>query len=175
MYDGVAGINNLNDVLREYFNPQTNYKKTISIGRTTYRVGDKILQLKNQPDDDVYNGDIGILEDIISDEDKLHTQIIVNFDGNLVKYSSSNFSNLSHAYCISVHKSQGSEYRLVIMPILKEYSIMLKRKLIYTGISRAKEALVLLGSIDAFKYGIQKIEHNKRKTSLKERIKELIL
>lgn len=174
MYDGVAGINNLNDILREYFNPQTNYKKTISIGRTTYRVGDKILQLKNQPDDDVYNGDIGILEDIISDEDKQHAQIVVNFDGNLVKYSSSNFSNLSHAYCISVHKSQGSEYRLVIMPILKEYSIMLKRKLIYTGISRAKEALVLLGSIDAFEYGIQKMEHNKRKTSLKERIKELI-
>lgn len=168
MYDGVAGINNLNDTLREFFNPRDVFKKEIAIGRTTYREGDKILQLKNQPDDDVYNGDIGTLVEILDESGS--EKLIIDFDGNYVTYSSEYFNNITHAYCISVHKSQGSEYKYVIMPIVSDYSIMLKRKLIYTGISRAKEKLVLLGSVQAFQRGIKTIEQKNRKTKLKERI-----
>ena len=168
MYDGVAGITNLNDHLREFFNPSDVFKKEIAIGRTTYREGDKILQLKNQPDDDVYNGDIGTLVEINDEDNKV--RLIIDFDGNFVTYTPEYFSNITHAYCISVHKSQGSEYKYVIMPILQEYSVMLRRKLIYTGISRAKENLTLLGSINMFKRGIATIEQKYRKTSLQERL-----
>ena len=168
MYDGVAGITNLNDHLREFFNPADVFKKEVAIGRTTYREGDKILQLKNQPDDDVYNGDIGTLVEINDEDGKL--RLIIDFDGNFVSYTPEYFTNITHAYCISVHKSQGSEYKYVIMPILQEYSLMLRRKLIYTGISRAKECLTLLGSVNMFKRGIATIEQKYRKTSLQERL-----
>ena len=168
MYDGVAGITNLNDHLREFFNPADVFKKEVAIGRTTYREGDKILQLKNQPDDDVYNGDIGTLVEINDEDGKL--RLIIDFDGNFVSYTPEYFTNITHAYCISVHKSQGSEYKYVIMPILQEYSLMLRRKLIYTGISRAKESLTLLGSVNMFKRGIATIEQKYRKTSLQERL-----
>ena len=168
MYDGVAGITNLNDHLREFFNPADVFKKEVAIGRTTYREGDKILQLKNQPDDDVYNGDIGTLVEINDEDGKL--RLIIDFDGNFVSYTPEYFTNITHAYCISVHKSQGSEYKYVIMPILQEYSLMLRRKLIYTGISRAKECLTLLGSVNMFKRGIATIEQKYRKTSLQEKL-----
>ena len=168
MYDGVAGITNLNDHLREFFNPADVFKKEVAIGRTTYREGDKILQLKNQPDDDVYNGDIGTLVEINDEDGKV--RLIIDFDGNFVSYTPEYFTNITHAYCISVHKSQGSEYKYVIMPILQEYSLMLRRKLIYTGISRAKECLTLLGSVNMFKRGIATIEQKYRKTSLQERL-----
>jgi len=168
MYDGVAGITNLNDHLREFFNPGDVFKKEIAIGRTTYREGDKILQLKNQPDDDVYNGDIGTLVEINDDDNKV--KLIIDFDGNFVTYTAEYFNNITHAYCISVHKSQGSEYKYVIMPILPEYSVMLKRKLIYTGISRAKERITLLGSISMFNRGIATIEQKYRRTTLQERL-----
>lgn len=167
MYDGVAGIRNLNDALREFFNPPTNTKKEVLLGRTTYREGDKILQLKNQPDDDIYNGDIGILTSIMSEKPIV---LFIDFDGNMVKFSGAELQNITHAYCISVHKSQGSEYPYVIMPVLYDYRIMLKRKLIYTGISRTKKELVLLGSVDALERGVQLLEQNKRKTSLKQRL-----
>lgn len=172
MYDGVAGINNLNDALREFFNPVDVFKKEIAIGRTTYREGDKILQLKNQPDDDVYNGDIGTLIEIEEEQGKI--RLIIDFDGNIVTYTPEYFANITHAYCISVHKSQGSEYKYVIMPIVSDYNVMLKRKLIYTGISRAKERLTIVGSKLMLKRGVERIEQKYRKTSLKQRIKSYL-
>jgi exodeoxyribonuclease V alpha subunit len=174
MYDGVAGINGLNVVLQQVFNPKSLTKKEHQVGRVIYREGDKILQLKNQPDDDVYNGDIGILEEIITKEEDENGELrfIVNFDGNLVEYTADNFINITHAYCVSVHKSQGSEYPIVIFPIVYDYRIMLKRKLIYTAITRTKKSLVLLGDIRALNYAINNDSFDLINTTLKKRIKE---
>ena len=91
-----------------------------------------------------------------------------------MQYVSGDFMNITHAYCISVHKSQGSEYSYVIMPILPEHRIMLKRKLIYTGVSRAKKRLSLIGDLLTFERGLKRVEQNVRKTSLKERMLEYL-
>lgn len=174
-YDGIVGITNLNDLLQNIFNPYSIDKKEIVIGRNIYRINDKILQLKNQPDDDVYNGDIGILEEIVLKEESEDgkDELLINFDGNLVRYTSATFINITLAYCISVHKSQGSEYPIVIMPMDYEYRVMLKRKLIYTGITRTKKHLFIIGNAAAFKYGVEHLEIRKRNSSLQERLYEL--
>lgn len=137
-----------------------------------FREGDKILQLKNQPDDDVYNGDIGTLEEILdAKETEDHkTTIVVNFQGNYVEYIPENWNNITLAYCISVHKSQGSEYPIVIMPFVRQHTIMLQRKLIYTAITRARKSLVLLGDPDVFQKGIETIDRHPRETTLSMRI-----
>ena len=171
MYDGSAGINSLNELLRDYFNPASEDKDEIKIGHTIYRIGDKILQLKNQPDDNIYNGDIGWLEEIIIDGDP---KLLINFDGNIVEYTNGDFNNITHAYCISVHKSQGSEYPYVIFATFPEHRNMLRRKLIYTAISRAKEKLAIIGDYNTFAQGIKLVEKAVRKTSLQERMFEII-
>ncbi len=176
MYDGQCGITYLNEILRDYFNPAGISKKEISIGKTIYREGDKVLQLKNQPADDIYNGDIGFIVEINNkDEDgNRKSTIIVDFDGNYVTYDSSNFVNLTHAYCISVHKSQGSEYKNVIILTYWEHQIMLKRKLIYTGITRTKHNLFIIGNISAFEFGIKQEDLKQKNISLKEKLNELL-
>lgn len=172
MYQGVAGIDRFNMVLQDIFNPfhgQDEYR----IGKKVYRVGDKILQLKNRPEDDVYNGDIGILVDICLKDgfEYLEDTLIVDFDGQFVEYTSKDFYTMTHAYCMSIHKSQGNEFKIVIMSVLNDYYIMLKRNLIYTGLTRAKQSLFVLGSQKAFLYGIENCFDNRRKTSLIERMK----
>lgn len=173
-YDGAIGIYTLNDLLQNIFNPKDENKKEYQIGRFIYRVGDKILQLKNQPDDDVYNGDIGILIDIQKPEGKNKTYLIVDFDGIIVKYDSNSFSNITLGYCISVHKAQGSEYNIVIFPMDFEYGQMLRRKLIYTGITRTKKNLFLLGNIQALKKGVELKDNIKKNFTLRQRIEELL-
>lgn len=130
-----AGIDRLNAALQQCLNPPEQGKREWKAGYRTFREGDKILQLKNQPDDDVYNGDIGMLVEIVyANEDEAgKNRLIVDFEGIPVEYTSDNLLNISHAYCISVHKSQGSEYPIVIMPVVRDYGIMLQRRLIYTG------------------------------------------
>ena len=123
------------------------------------------MQLVNQIDDNVFNGDIGIIEKIIDDNNK---EMYVNFDGNIVKYVASDFINIKHGYAISIHKSQGSEFDIVIMPIVNKYNRMLYRKLIYTGVTRAKHELFMVGEKDAFIRGILNNETNIRRTTLKE-------
>ena len=176
MYDGTCGITYLNEVLREYFNPASLNKKELQVGKTIYREGDKVLQLKNQPTDDVYNGDIGFIVEIHNkDEDgSKKSTIVVDYDGNFVTYDYSTFVNLTHAYCISVHKSQGSEYKNIFLLTFWEHRIMLKRKLIYTGITRTKHNLYILGDINAFEYGIKQEDLKNKNISLKEKIKELL-
>ena len=172
MHPGVGGIDVLNNALQEQFNPKEKGKKEIKIGYTTLREGDKILQLKNQPDDDVYNGDIGTLIEIIDKEESItgRTIVIVDFQGIIVEYNPDNFNNITLAYCISVHKSQGSEYPIVIIPFTYKMSIMLQRKLIYTGVTRAKSSLVILGELGAMQKGVSIIEKHPRATTLKNRI-----
>lgn len=170
-YSGNVGIDALNRELQKLCNPPEEWKVELTVGYRTFREGDKILQLKNQPEDDVYNGDIGILEEIIlaeDSEDKRNT-IVVNFDGNLVIYSSENFNNITHAYCVSIHKSQGSEYPIVIMPLVREYYYMLSKKLLYTGITRARKSLILLGDKEMLLHGISSQDKD-RETTLCERI-----
>lgn len=148
MYSGVAGIDRLNNALQECFNPYSLEKREWKVGYKTYRENDKILQLKNQPDDDVYNGDIGTLIEIITPDEDIQHQVrfIVDFDGIFVEYTNETFDRITHAYCVSVHKSQGSEYPIVIFPLIEQHQHMLQKSLVYTAITRAKKSLVLLGS-----------------------------
>lgn len=148
MYSGAAGIDRLNSALQECFNPYAIDKREWKVGYKTYRETDKILQLKNQPDDDVYNGDIGTLVEIITPDEDIQHQVrfIVDFEGIFVEYTNETFDRITHAYCVSVHKSQGSEYPIVIFPIIEQHRHMLQKSLVYTAITRAKKSLVLLGS-----------------------------
>ncbi|KAI4453568.1 trna 5-methylaminomethyl-2-thiouridylate -methyltransferase [Holotrichia oblita] len=170
MYLGVCGIDNLNAHLREIFNPQDGTLKELKIINRLYREKDKIIQLKNQPLDDVYNGDIGIIKEIIKKENSLEKKdlIIAEFEDNIVVYDINTFKNITHAYAISVHKAQGSEYPIVIMPITSEHEIMLKRKLIYTGITRAKKILNVIGSFSLFEEGIARKEQKPQIKHLEE-------
>lgn len=175
MYQGVAGIDALNDALQDVFNPIDEFNDSYQIGRKEYRVGDKILQLKNRPDDDVFNGDIGTLVEICRKDNLEYLQdtLIVDFDGNFVEYTSNTFNTITHAYCMSIHKSQGNEFKIVIMAVLSDYYIMLRRNLLYTAITRAKQSLFILGSSKAFMHGLANYQDSRRKTSLKSRFKTI--
>lgn len=170
LYKGENGIDNLNITLQEIFNPQKD-KKEIKIGDITYREGDKVLQLQNNPDANVYNGDIGYIEEIKKEfSPRKRDVIIINFEGTKVIYKKEDMFNVKHAYAITIHKSQGSEFPHVIMPITKSYSKMLYNKLIYTGVSRAKKSLVIIGDVNAFTSAVLNDYSTNRKTTLKERI-----
>ena len=99
--------------------------------------------------------------------------LIVDFDGNFVEYTSNTFNTITHAYCMSIHKSQGNEFKIVIMAVLSDYYIMLRRNLLYTAITRAKQSLFILGSSKAFMYGLANYQDSRRKTSLKSRFKTI--
>ena len=117
------------------------------------------------PDDNVYNGDIGIICEIVNSKKK---EIHIDFDGNIVKYTPSNFNNFKLAYSISIHKSQGSEFDVVIIPIVRGYNKMLYQKLIYTAITRTKSKLYLIGNIDALKYAANNDRDDNRRTTIKD-------
>ena len=172
MYNGVAGIEALNDCLQELFNPQDGFKNELRVGKRIFREGDKILQLKNRVDDNVFNGDIGILEEICYKDgfEFLSDTLIVNFDGEYVEYTPQDFYTITHAYCMSIHKSQGNEFKIVIMPVLNDYYIMLRKNLLYTGLTRAKQSLFLIGNHQAFVYGIENNHDEKRRTTLKDKL-----
>lgn len=169
MYKGIAGIDKINLALQEVFNPAEKYKAELKSGKTIFRVGDKVLQLKNRVEDDVYNGDIGILVDIAYKDgyEYLEDTLIVDFDGTFVEYVPSEFNTLSLAYCISIHKAQGNEFKIVIMPVINDYYVMLRRNLLYTGITRAKQCLFILGQSEALNKGLVNVKEDFRQTSLK--------
>ena len=174
MYNGSAGIHVLNNALQECFNPPAPAKKEYRYGYLIFREGDKILQLKNQPDDDVYNGDIGILEEV---EDARHSEdrqptLYVSFQGNVVEYKPDTMDQITLAYAITVHKAQGSEYPVIIMPFSRQHRYMLQRKLIYTALTRARRELILIGERDAFEQGVRIKEYYTRQTTLCERLSE---
>ena len=169
MYKSLNGIDNLNIMLQELFNPKSDKKKEIKLRDITFRECDKVLQLVNDPDNNVYNGDIGYIEDIIISKDKkIINQININYDGNIVEYTPDKFINFRHGYAISIHKAQGSEFDMVIMPITNSFKRMLYNKLIYTGVTRAKKSLVVVGDANAFIYGINNDYIDNRKTTLKD-------
>lgn len=164
IYKTDAGIDALNVILQNIYNPSKKGKEEIIFGEYIYRENDKVLQLVNDLDNFVFNGDIGFINRIINNK------IIIDFDGNKVEYDKKDLKNIKHAYAISIHKSQGSEFTHVIMPISKSYYKMLYNKLIYTGVSRAKKTLTLVGDVKAFQNAVNNNYSSTRKTSLKEQI-----
>ena len=162
MYKGICGIDNLNKILQSIFNPSVPSKEEVYDGDVTYRVGDKILQLENMPDDNVFNGDIGFIEKIKG------SVITINFDGNVVKYSPKEYKSIKHGYAISIHKAQGSEFQIVIMPVVSSYKMMLYKKLVYTGITRAKKSLILIGDPKSFVKAVYNNGSKERRTLLKD-------
>ena len=171
MYKSINGIDSLNIMLQELFNPKAKNKKEIVFKDVVYREYDKVLQLVNDPDNNVYNGDIGYIEEIIvSDGKKIPNQININYDGNIVEYTPDKFINFRHGYAISIHKAQGSEFDTVIMPITSNFKRMLYNKLVYTGVTRAKKSLIIVGEPNSFIYGINNDYVDNRKTTLKDLI-----
>ena len=173
MYAGINGIDNLNKELQVVFNPNDGHKNEIKYGDVIYRENDKVLQLVNMPDENIYNGDIGVIKNILKVDRK--TFIYIDFDGNLVKYESKDLNKITHGFIISIHKAQGSEFELIVLPICNSYKRMLYRKLIYTGITRAKKKLILIGEPNAFIYAVNNNNEVIRKTNLLEQLKNSII
>ena len=147
MYKGENGIDNLNIMLCEIFNPDVGQRK-ILYGDVYFKEGDKVLQLVNDADNNVFNGDIGFIKSIATINTPYKKEVVnIDFDGNLVMYQKKNLKNIRHAYAITIHKSQGSEFDHVIMPITYQYRTMLYNKILYTGVSRAKKSLILICDI----------------------------
>lgn len=171
MYKGENGIDNLNILLQGIFNPKDESKKEIKVGDIIYREHDKVLQLVNDPDNNIFNGDIGYISNIsIVMAPKKKEILTINFDGNEVLYNREDLINIKHAYAITIHKSQGSEFAHVIMPISKAYFKMLYNKLIYTGVSRAKKSLIIIGEKESFIMATNNDYSTNRKTNLKEQL-----
>lgn len=159
MKKGVLGTTNLNEILQKELNPNG---EEIKFGTTTFRVNDKVMQIKNNYDKEIFNGDSGFIQSI----DKEEKTMIVVFKKQVIIYDFSELDELMLAYAVTVHKSQGSEYPIVVMPITMSHYVMLKRNLIYTGITRAKNLCVLLGQKQALYLGINTIDTTKRNTFL---------
>ena len=168
MYRGAIGIDAINHELQSHFNP--NGKEYTYFGRR-FREGDKVIQLVNRSEKNIMNGDIGYISSINLDDDRL-VSMKITYDIGEVEYTKDELEELMLAYAISIHKSQGSEFPLVIVPFSFKYYIMLKRKLIYTAITRAKKYLIMMGNIEAMRKGIVEIEDD-RHTKLTSRIKEI--
>lgn len=171
MYRGQAGIDRLNELAQQAYNPPANGKQEVDFRGLTFRVGDKVLQLVNVPEKNIFNGDIGKITAIESGRTvgKKNESITVDFDGNEVSYSRMEWNQLRLAYCISIHKAQGSQFKMVLLPIVQQFSRMLQRNLLYTAITRAAEKLVLIGEPYAVVTSV-KNEAVNRKTSLVDRL-----
>ena len=163
MQRGVVGATNLNMALQEALNPQGEGLRRSGF---VYRPNDKVMQIKNNYDKEVFNGDIGIIESV----DMQDRTLLVNFDGRSIEYDATELDELVHAYAITIHKAQGSEYPIVVMPVLMNHYMMLQRNLIYTGITRAKKILVMVGTKKALSYAVRNMTVTKRNTLLKERL-----
>ncbi|MFP4157053.1 MAG: AAA family ATPase [Opitutales bacterium] len=193
MHRGTAGISVLNTELQETLNPkekaesrlrsdpdytparQSHFREKtkrplpadLEYGSTTYRIGDKVMQSRNNYDKNIFNGDTGIIRSIQADRSGL----TIDFAGNLVEYTKGELSEIQLAYAISIHKSQGSEYPVVIIPLLKQHFLLLQRNLIYTGITRARRKVYLIGSLDAYAMAVKNNEQQVRRTHLCTRLR----
>ena len=166
MQKGIVGASNLNIMLQDAINPSD--KCLYRAGRS-FRPNDKVMQIRNNYDKEVFNGDIGFISEIDFDNNKLN----VVFDNRIIEYDITELDELVQAYAITIHKSQGSEYPVVVMPVMMTHFIMLQRNLIYTGITRAKKVLVIVGTKKAVSYSVRNVTVTKRNTKLKERLQEV--
>ena len=163
MQRGVVGAANLNMALQHALNPSS---VSLNRGGYSFRQGDRVMQLRNNYDKDVFNGDLGYVQSVDLEERTLQ----VDFEDRLVEYEASELDELTLAYATTIHKSQGSEYPIVVMPVLMTHYVMLQRNLIYTGITRARKICVLIGTRKALSYAIRNMSVLKRNTKLKERL-----
>ncbi|MBC1473639.1 ATP-dependent RecD-like DNA helicase [Listeria grandensis] len=173
MYRGPAGIDILNRKMQEIFNANPDGKrKEVKFGDIVFRIGDRVLQLVNQPEKNVFNGDFGEIVSIIYAKENTEKQdmVVVQFDQTEVEYFRQEFGQLTHAYCCSIHKAQGSEFPIVIMPVVRSYYRMLRRDILYTAVTRSKQFLIVCGEEDAFRMGVERIDEDKRNTTLYERL-----
>jgi len=166
MHKGVVGAGNLNVELQKALNPGEN---GVSRGGWNFRVNDKVMQVKNNYDKDVFNGDIGRIASI-NPEDQ---EMAISFDGRQVPYGFTDLDEIVLAYAVSVHKSQGSEYPAVVMPILTQHYILLQRNLVYTAVTRGRKLVVMVGTMKALAIGVRNDKTQKRYTYLRQRLSEL--
>ncbi len=183
MQRGVVGATNLNMSLQEALNPERQEvfvrgrgkvvvpKECLRRSGFSYRANDKVMQIKNNYDKEVFNGDIGRIESV----NEADRTLMVQFDGRSIEYDVTEMDELVHAYATTIHKAQGSEYPIVVMPILMNHYVMLQRNLIYTGITRAKKILVMVGTRKALSYAVRNVTVTKRNTLLKERLEAFSL
>ena len=163
MQRGVVGATNLNLVLQEAVNPRGEGLRRSGF---VYRPGDKVMQIKNNYEKETFNGDIGIIESA----DLAERTLAVNFDERRIVYDVTELDELVHAYATTIHKAQGSEYPIVVMPVLMNHFVMLQRNLIYTGITRARKILVMVGTKKALSYGVNNVTVTQRNTMLAQRL-----
>jgi exodeoxyribonuclease V alpha subunit len=164
MHKGIVGAGNLNIELQQALNPR---EDSIIRGNNAFRVDDKVMQVKNNYDKSVFNGDIGRIKRI----DTFNQEVVVNLDGRDIVYDFSELDEITLAYAISVHKSQGSEYAAVVVPILTQHFVLLQRNLIYTAVTRGKRLVVVVGTRKALTMGIKNNKTTQRYTNLRQRIK----
>jgi len=166
MYRGIVGVDNLNLELQKRLNP---YKEGLKLGNKEIRVHDKVMQIRNNYEKEIFNGDIGIVVDV----DKRTYRITVNFDGKLIVYDREEINEITLAYAVSVHKSQGSEYQAVVLPLMTQHYIMLQRNLFYTALTRAKKLSCIIGSYKALHIAIKNNKPVMRNCCLREKLVQL--
>lgn len=166
MYRGLVGVDNLNNELQKRLNPR---QEGIKLGQREMRLYDKVMQLRNNYEKDVYNGDVGTIIHI----DKSYYRIFVDFEGKTVTYDKEELNEITLAYAVSVHKSQGSEYSAVVLPLMTQHFIMLQRNLFYTALTRARRLCVIVGTYKALHIAIKNDKPIQRNTRLKEKLIEV--
>jgi exodeoxyribonuclease V alpha subunit len=167
MHRGELGTQSLNHALQERLNPAAEGATELARGERVFRRGDKVMQLRNDYDKSVFNGDIGVVGAIDGDEGTLR----VDFDGRPTLYERAELDQLVHAYAVSIHKSQGSEYPAVVLSIAPQHYMMLQRSLLYTGVTRGKRLVVIVGSKRAFARAVGNADARRRYTWLAERVR----
>lgn len=166
MTRGLVGTRNLNKVLQGLINPESEEKAELVRGDSILRVGDRVMQLKNDYNREVFNGDLGILMSI----DRTEKEVTINFDEREVVYDFADLNEITLAWATSIHKSQGSEYPVVILPLYTQHYVMLSRNLFYTGLTRAKKLALIVGSEKAIAIAVKQVKQQQRYTKLKERL-----
>jgi exodeoxyribonuclease V alpha subunit len=167
MHRGAAGTESLNQALQAALNPDG---EPLAAGERTLRVGDKVMQLRNDYDRDVFNGDLGTIAAVVKTDDDAFVD--VDFDGRVVRYDADSLDDLELAYAVSVHKSQGSEYPAVIVTLVMAHYVLLKRNLLYTAVTRGKKLVVLVGSERAIRRAVTDDEAGQRWTGLSARLSQ---
>ena len=166
MTRGVVGTRNLNKVLQQLINPPSEEKAELARGDSILRTGDRVMQLKNDYNKEVFNGDLGIVRAI----DQTEKEVTIDFDGRDVTYDYADLNEITLAWATSIHKSQGSEYPVVILPLYTQHYVMLSRNLFYTGLTRAKKLALIVGSSKAIAIAVKQVKQQQRYTKLKKRL-----
>ena len=161
IYKGTSGINEINTAIQSRFNDN---EEQIEYGELIYKVDDRVMQLVNRPEDNIFNGDIGYIKEVYKEGNKL--KIVIDYDDNFVTYEKQELNQITLSYACSIHKAQGSEFENVIIPFIDNYNFMLNKNLTYTAITRAKKKLILCGNHNVFYKSIEPTNTVNRQTSL---------